>query len=472
MLRHIVDYQLVLHTGVRFRLSEGVVLSMADLTGAAGSAGQRPAGRVSANPKDGSVLGLTNLTAFDWQADVPGAGRMAITPQKTVRLDHGVRLMIGQTAAVIEMTTLQGSVVAAPGWTLRIVSGAEAGREFPLSVGMQVLGSDSSAQICVRQGGIAAAHVALEVQGGQIVARDISAGAGLTVHGAHMPAVSLTVNDEFQAGGVTFRVVNPALLARAQAGSPLPGRNVPGYLRLGAVVAGLAIALLTLLFVSHNMNLVPVTLIMVSAVVPVTSMARLLDKYDTTGISLKTLGGTFMLGGTLGLIAALLLNIPALLLTGGVAALPIFAGFFEEPAKWIATAWRWKHPVYDKPLDGLIIGTASGFGFAMFETAGYGFTATVKGGWVLAVFVLVLRSVLSPFGHGLWTGIVCAAFWECGRDIRTAIRDPRFLKALGLAIALHGLWDCNLEGVSTTMASAAISAYVYRSRLLRRGYSG
>ena len=71
---------------------------------------------------------------------------------------------------------------------------------------------------------------------------------------------------------------------------------------------------------------------------------------------------------------------------------------------FIAHRLPWRHA-----RDGFVLGAAVGLGFAAFETAGYAVNAllTVRG---LSVTALVetepLRSVLAPFGHGLWTAIL------------------------------------------------------------------
>jgi RsiW-degrading membrane proteinase PrsW (M82 family) len=158
---------------------------------------------------------------------------------------------------------------------------------------------------------------------------------------------------------------------------------------------------------------------------------------------------------------------------------PIFAGFYEEPAKFFATAWRWRHPRYDRPIDGLILGTVSGFGFAVFETAGYGFTAWLHD--VLAdrastslLYVMVIRSVSSPFGHGLWSGMIAAAFWQNGRDLKRAIQARSFQIACLWAIGLHALWNASALprgfGFGFIILSAVLSVREYRKLLANKGY--
>jgi RsiW-degrading membrane proteinase PrsW (M82 family) len=224
-------------------------------------------------------------------------------------------------------------------------------------------------------------------------------------------------------------------------------------------------------------TLVPVTLVAMSAVVPATAMCYLIEKYDKTGISFYTFAITFLAGGSVGIIAAVINAEVAGLLTGGLLLAPIFAGVAEEPAKLLATAWRWRHPSYDRPMDGLLIGTVSGFGFAVFETAGYGFTMLVakEGGLADLLGLMLLRGATSPFGHGLWSGILAAAFWQCGRDLRRAVRSRTFGIAALWAVGLHGLWNASAVaalGWGCTVLSAILSVREYRRLLARKGYRG
>ena len=94
--------------------------------------------------------------------------------------------------------------------------------------------------------------------------------------------------------------------------------------------------------------------------------------------------------------------------------------------------------------DGIVLGAAVGFGFAAFETAGYAFNAALSlGGLSLTNLVEteLLRGILTPVGHGLWTAILGGVLF------RAASRHGR-LRITGAVVAwyvvislLHGLWD-------------------------------
>ncbi len=366
----------------------------------------------------------------------------------------------------------QYSVVVKQQWTLRVTSGSMVGKEFALNPGRYTLGSRAPATIIVNQPGIAPQHLTLDVAATSASLTDTS-GSGFQLNGTATRQAQVRPGDRVQVGSFEFQLVNPGLLATAQ-GAPTGLQTGLQKLPLGLVVGGVVFVIALLLYVlmaaTGITNLVPATLLAMSAVVPAGMMTHVVSRYDRTGISFRTLGVTFLLGGSVGLICTLLQGIPLQVLSFGALAIPMFAGLFEEPAKLLATAWRWKHPVYDRPMDGLIIGLMSGFGFAVFETAGYGFTALLEGGTGSLVSVMVLRGLLSPFGHGLWCGIVSAAFWQAGRTLKDAARNRTFWLALLKVVGLHALWNLGLIGFLGAVASAVLTLLLFRAVVRANGY--
>jgi protease PrsW len=194
---------------------------------------------------------------------------------------------------------------------------------------------------------------------------------------------------------------------------------------------------------------VPVTLLAMAAAIPLPAICYLIDRYDGKRLSFYTLAITFVSGGTVGIIAAMIAFMVGGVATCGLIFVPIFAGLLEEPAKLLATAWRWRHPGYDRPIDGLLLGAISGFGFAVFETAGYGFTAmqdAQEKGLSAVLQIMVLRGLSGPFGHPIWSGILAAAFWQCGRDLRRAVKARTFQIAFLWAVGLHAVWNASAIG--------------------------
>lgn len=282
-------------------------------------------------------------------------------------------------------------------------------------------------------------------------------------------------------GDFEFEFVNPGLAAARATATSSARPRVESWLRrferwqqVGLVSCVIALLLYALLTLTGNVIMIPATLLAMSLVVPATVIFYLVDKHDQTKLSFHTLALTFLAGGTVGVLAATVLAVAGGALSLGLLLLPVFAGVFEEPAKLLATAWRWKHPVYDRPMDGLILGTVSGLGFAVFETAGYGLYTLLTSGYEGLFGVMFLRSISSPFGHGLWSGILAAAFWQFGRDLRSAWRDRRFRVALAFAVGLHALWNVGAGVAILDVLAVAASAYLswreYRRLLGAHGY--
>ncbi|MBI4864133.1 MAG: PrsW family intramembrane metalloprotease [Candidatus Riflebacteria bacterium] len=470
------DFVLSLSTGACFKLVVGQRLGDTDITGLHSPAAGSAVALVSANPKDPSVLGLTNLSTASWTAEIPGKGPVSVPSQKSVRLDHGVRITFGSVTGVIEDALLQGSVVVTPGWRLRVTRGPLAGQEYALGPGSHRVGRGPGATVVVPHPFLEPEHFRLDVVGNEVIVQNLARTYDLRVGGQPSTGARLGPGDEFEAGQLDFKVVNQALGALATGSRPWLSRW-PAWVRVG--LCGAALASLLFVFLALEVaggekapKSLPVTLLAMSAVFPAMVMTYLVERHNQSGISYKTLGVTFLLGGTLGLVTTYILHIGALMMGLGALVVPVLAGLFEEPAKLIATSWRWKHPAYDKPMDGLIIGTMSGFGFAVFETAGYGYQAVVEGGLIGLLAVQVIRGLLSPFMHGLWTGITCAGFWECDRTVSRAVVDGRFVRAMLSAIVLHALWNAGwMVAWPLWVVSGVLGLVTFRHLLRRRGYS-
>jgi RsiW-degrading membrane proteinase PrsW (M82 family) len=364
------------------------------------------------------------------------------------------------------------------GWKLRVLSGTSTGKEYPLPPSRYVLGSRSPSQIVIPDPSIAPQHASFVIYPDHVEITDCSGGAGMRVNGKKVASARLAPGDHVTVGSFTFEFSNPGY--KPPPGSTKPNAvlqklsKLPFPYRVGLVTFAVAALLVVLLGTTGVPTLVPVTLLATSSVVPATLICFLVEKYDKTGISFHTLTLTFLAGGTIGIICTVLFHLVLEVFIGGLLASAVFAGLLEEPAKLLGTAWRWRHPAYDRPMDGLIIGTVSGFGFAVFETAGYGFVALAEKGVQGMVVNELVRNVLAPFGHGLWSGIFAAAFWQCGRDWKRAIHARVFQTALLYAIGLHALWNASQGdeslGFLFIVASGLLSVRLYRRLLANNGY--
>jgi RsiW-degrading membrane proteinase PrsW (M82 family) len=193
-------------------------------------------------------------------------------------------------------------------------------------------------------------------------------------------------------------------------------------------------------FITGNPNLVPTVVLLGSFLVPVTFVAWAFERRDTGELTPGLLFSTFVVGGVLGVVGASVLE--AYLLHPS-AWLFLGVGLIEEGAKLAALASLTRTLAVKSVRDGMILGAAVGFGFAAFESAGYAFTAlfTVDGLSLMQVVQTeVLRGLLAPVGHGLWTAILGGVLFSAsGRD-HFAITGRLILAFLGVTL-LHALWD-------------------------------
>ena len=222
------------------------------------------------------------------------------------------------------------------------------------------------------------------------------------------------------------------------------------WLRIFLVGLALWLATVVVTFATGNPNLVPTLVLLGSFLVPVTFVAWAFDRRDTGEITASLVFNTFITGGVLGVLAASVLE--TYLLNPSV---PLFVGvgLIEEAVKLVALAVLTRHLTVRSGRDGMILGASVGFGFAAFESAGYAFTAlfTVDGlSLTQVVQTELLRGLLAPVGHGLWTAIlggVLFATW--GQRHRFAATARLIAAYLGVS-ALHALWD-SMHGIALTL---------------------
>jgi RsiW-degrading membrane proteinase PrsW (M82 family) len=212
------------------------------------------------------------------------------------------------------------------------------------------------------------------------------------------------------------------------------------WLRMFLIGLVLWLATVVVIFLTGNPNLIPTLVLLGSFLVPVTFVVWAFDRRETGEITAGLVFSTFVAGGVLGVLAASVLEAyllhPSPWLFFGV-------GLIEEAAKLVALMVLTRHLHTKSMRDGMILGAAVGFGFAAFESAGYAFTAlfSVDG---LSVTQLVqtelLRGLLAPVGHGLWTAIVGGVLFSGSTRHHFAVSGRLLLAYLGVS-ALHGLWD-------------------------------
>jgi protease PrsW len=224
---------------------------------------------------------------------------------------------------------------------------------------------------------------------------------------------------------------------------PTRTRHRRAWVRIffGGLVLWLASVLVT--FVTENSNLVPTVILVGSFLVPVTFVAYAFEHRASDTLTEHTIFVGFVYGGILGVLGASLLE-SALL---GSTPLPLYVGvgLIEEGCKLGALWFIARRLSVYLTRDGVVLGAAVGFGFAAFESAGYAFNAlfTIKGlSLSNLVETEVLRGILTPVGHGLWTGILGGVLFHAARRGQLHLSLGLVLWYL-LVSLLHAFWDAS-----------------------------
>ncbi len=215
----------------------------------------------------------------------------------------------------------------------------------------------------------------------------------------------------------------------------------PSWARI--FVSGLAAwaATVGVTFATANTKLIPTIVLIGSFLIPVTFVAYVLGRADEV-ITAPRIFTAFVYGGLLGVLGASSLEAALLRQPSGLEYVGV--GFIEEAVK-VAALWLLARrlPRYTM-RDGIVLGAAVGFGFAAFESAGYAFNAlfTPSGLSLLnLVETELLRSLLAPLGHGLWTAILGGALFAAAARHDRLRLSGAVLGWYVVVAMLHALWD-------------------------------
>ncbi|MFH8344747.1 PrsW family intramembrane metalloprotease [Streptomyces sp. NPDC018045] len=233
---------------------------------------------------------------------------------------------------------------------------------------------------------------------------------------------------------------------------------------------GLALWVLTavITYATRNTTLLPTLILLGSFLVPVVFALWAYEKYGRA-VGLQALLSCFVVGGILGVLGASVMEYyllhPSLWMFLGV-------GLIEEAVKlcalmFVVRRWRGLRGL----RTGMVLGAAVGFGFAAFESSGYAFNAAVTMDGLNLRALLeteILRGLLAPFGHGLWTAIaggVLLRFRE--PDGRFRFPGPVIGAYLGVSL-LHALWD-SMHGIALWLVARLTTSGLDRV-LFDQGY--
>jgi RsiW-degrading membrane proteinase PrsW (M82 family) len=210
---------------------------------------------------------------------------------------------------------------------------------------------------------------------------------------------------------------------------------------------------IVLVISTRNPNLFPTMILLGNFLVPVTFVAYLYEHQQISAIKLPQLAVSFLLGGVVSVFGAALLE--PLLISGTKLnfAIALQIGLIEEIAKILAVMFVAQKMRHNSELNGLLLGAAVGMGFAALESMGYAFSTflevfakALEAGapqifsLLATIGVTALRSLLAPFGHGVWTAILSAVLFRESRANRFQINFSVITTYILVAL-LHGIWD-------------------------------
>ena len=206
---------------------------------------------------------------------------------------------------------------------------------------------------------------------------------------------------------------------------------------------GLWVATVVVTFATSNANLVPTVILLGSFLVPVAFVTYAFGHADQV-VTAQRIFTAFVYGGVLGVLGASVLEAAFLRQPSGPAYVGV--GLIEEAAK-LAALWlvARRLPRYTM-RDGIVLGAAVGFGFAAFESAGYAFNALFTAGGPSLLNLVeteVLRGILTPVGHGLWTAILGGTLFGVAERHGRLRLSRAVLGSYVLVALLHGLWDAS-----------------------------
>lgn len=206
--------------------------------------------------------------------------------------------------------------------------------------------------------------------------------------------------------------------------------------------AGLWIVCIVVTAVTQNTNLLPADILIGSFMIPVAAVAWNFDHRADSYLPMTRIFYAFVVGGTLGVLLAALLEAPL-----SVVPVPyqfVFVALIEEAAKLAALIIVAQRLRRYTTTDGLVLGATVGFGFAALESAGYAFNGLLtQHGLSLPGLVgsVILRGMLAPLGHGLWTAIL-GMFLFHAAERRNRLRISWALVGMYfVVVGLHFLWD-------------------------------
>jgi len=228
-----------------------------------------------------------------------------------------------------------------------------------------------------------------------------------------------------------------------------PASPMKWVLRIGAFLTMAFLGLLTLVMIGAlNTGLVGLIAGLILATIPVpfyVGLALWIDRYEREPIHMLLLA--FLWGATGAVFFSFIANsingavLGAVGMQGMSAALS--APWVEESAKGIALLllFFWKKDEFDNVTDGIVYATMVGLGFAMTENVSYYGSALANGGVGASLMTVILRGVMGPFAHPLFTAMTGIGLGLARETTRKPLKVAAPVLGFFGAMFLHFLWN-------------------------------
>lgn len=221
---------------------------------------------------------------------------------------------------------------------------------------------------------------------------------------------------------------------------------------LAALIA-LLFFLILLLLIGVETGPVALLVGMVAAILPVPCYVILLlsiDRYEPE--PLWMLATAFFWGAIVAVLIAFILNTADVVVvaaaTGSVNVgqffgMVISAPIVEESSKAaiLFIFFFWKRDEFDDIIDGIVYAGMVGLGFAMTENIQYYGKAVLQGGAGQLTLIFILRGMMSPFSHPLFTSMTGIGLGWSIQSTNKFIKWVMPVVGLALAMLLHGIWN-------------------------------
>lgn len=241
----------------------------------------------------------------------------------------------------------------------------------------------------------------------------------------------------------------PVAPSPAQGLPALPGRRRASGVALGILFGFLGLLLLGLiayfgLFLGPLASVVGLVLALVPLAV-VFFVVRMIDRWEPEPKTLVFLAVAWGAVAAVGL--TLLVDLGLSVVLGPrdeVASAVIQAPIVEELWKGVGVflIFLIARRSFDGPVDGVVYGALVGAGFAFTENIQYFAISLIEGGSGQLTVTFIMRAIMSPFAHAMFTSLTGLAIGLAARRHASAGAAVGFglLGMLG-AIFLHGLWN-------------------------------